>query len=158
MQFGDGNEWTVPLVQEWNEGARCKLPAAAKRFAGEWVIGDVREEYRKIWATAQAYWQTMLDASESVKDGFFRYEFDGILDYAADLLSLNYVIGREEIGVLELFGNDGIAARICEAAIDWPTFTGWYEKKSAEYAGESTSPGDEELSPTGDPPAPTTKR
>ena len=158
MRLGDGSDWIIPFVQEWSDGARCSLPIAIKRFAGKWVLGDVREEYRAIWETAQRFWQTLLDASTSAKNGKFSYEFDGLLDFAADLLALNYVIGKEEIGVLELFGTDAAQSRACETAVDWPTFVEWLEKKSAESDGDSTSRGEKELQPTGDQPAPTTKR
>ena len=143
MTLGDGNEWTIPLIQEWNDSARCKLPAAMRRVAGQWVLGDVQDEYRAIWTKAKAFWETMLDAAQQASDKGFSYEFPGIIDFAAELLAINYVVSPDDIAALGLFTNDGLVPRLCEAAIDWPTFEEWAQKKSEELGSGDSSPGPE---------------
>lgn len=141
--LADGNEWMVPLVQDWSEEDAARaiaLPRAVKRAAdGKWVKGDVEPTYQALWEAAQEYWQVLCSA---VEDGSMQYEWEPLFDYACALLAVNYSLTPLDVSALTLFTTDNVAQRVTNAAVDWLTFVEWLEKKSAaEAAGPDLLPG-----------------
>jgi hypothetical protein len=135
------------------------LPRPVTRKAdGAWVYGDVVPKYRAIWECGTRYWETLINAvSGSANEGMVSYDFPGLFDFACELLALNYVVSWVEVSALQMFLPDS-GARIAEAAVDWPTFRSWFQKKTEQaFAGESSLPGPSESTDDTDPPAPTSK-
>lgn len=143
VALGDGNAWLVPAVQEWtgDDGRTTKLPRpVTRRGDGVWVYGEVVPKYQAIWTAATKYWETIIATMSGAEDPEAT-RFLGICDFACELMALNYVVSWMEISALELFIPE-TAERIADAAVDWPTFKSWFQKKTEEAsAGDDSSPG-----------------
>ena len=153
VKLGDGREWLVPVLQEWrgDDDPMCRLPCPLTRRAdGQWMRGDVVAAYRETWDRACQLWDVIIAAMrETPAGGKTGYAFAGLHDFACELLSINYAVSWPEVSALELF-LPATAARVCEAAIDLPTFIDWVQKKteaetpaggSTASAGQTSSAG-----------------
>lgn len=141
VKLGDEQNWMVPTLQEWRGegGGFCALPRPVTRdAAGKWGMGDVVPRYKQLWETGLKFWDVLIEGMKASTSDVFTYEFEGLHDFAVDLLAWNYAVSWMEISALELFLPHS-AARVDEAAVDYPTFRDWLQKKSE---GPATSDGD----------------
>jgi len=145
VRLADGQEWMVPLVQHWEEdGKRCALPQVVKRLAkGTWVCGEIVPKYRAIWEASQRFWGVLMSMYEAAAGGDRTedYQFDGLYDFASELLGLNYAIGPLEVSALGLFTSDDMAQNVILQAISWPVLMDWL-KKNAAASGDDSSAGE----------------
>lgn len=117
LTLGDGNKWRVPMLKRWrrNEGHVSELPKKLRRV--------ITPEGRYTVKMAVAPEHEALDnIGQMIRDAFAAeagWSFDDLYATAAALLSTNYSIGPEEIGLLGLFDQE-IALKMLGLAIDTP--------------------------------------
>jgi hypothetical protein len=144
VKLGDGNEWRIPAVRAWvsvdgAEGWTPRLPRQADLGDdGVWKPGAVLPAYAELSRVAAAWWDELVRAGSeeaakaNVETSKRRVElnFDDGLGAAVAVLAANYAIGPVETAMLGLL-NGAAAADVLNAAVDWPTFCQWLEKKTA---------------------------
>ena len=157
LELGDGQAWQVPLLREWDTldaQGYCVLPSRMIRTAdAKWIRGEVLAAYQSIWDQANKYWESVMgvlatseetDADSNADSRTVEFAFDHIVEFACELLGLNYMIGPLEVSALGLLIDDGMTTQITNAAVDLPTFIEWVAKKNEEAdAGVNTSAGDD---------------
>lgn len=107
VRMADGRDWLIPRAYEVDEGQlHPTLPAAMRRLpSGGWVRGDALPAYRELWSVA-----------ERISESFpASYRYDDV----AIVLSGNYRIGPDEVGVLGLLDSAGeCAAKVISIFLD----------------------------------------
>jgi len=121
VELCDGNQWQCPIAQRPIETESdvpfpvCVLPQSAVRKDGRWQVGEVKKQYRQLWAIAN---QVFDDVLHGGKNGDGRIEAQ--LDFAVEALAANYRIGPTEAGILQLFETDGnVAWDVLRVLIDY---------------------------------------
>jgi len=114
----DGNMWRVPLLRRWDDEKREHISALPKvlrsvkdangRFGLKLAVAKSHE---KIDELAETIWQAFLTK--------MTWSTDLLFQTAAQLLSQNYRIGIEEIGLLGLL-DEPMALAVLGLAIDTP--------------------------------------
>lgn len=146
VTLADGQAWIVPVARSaWERdgelvGAGCALPRVTTvDDEGNWIVGDVRQEYATLWAVAERVWDQMTSQiaalqGESDEDVTVRIDFAGLNDAALLALATNYRVGKAEVAMLELFDTDCVI-QILRALVDMPTVDAFLKKKQAECVG-----------------------
>ena len=116
VTLSDGRQWLAPVAQRIVENESvptglCSLPQSVARKDGEWVLGEVRQQYRELWRVARETFDRMQDGNGSIAIQ---------LDSAVIALAANYRIGPTEAGILGLFESDGaVAWEVLKVLIDY---------------------------------------
>lgn len=133
------NIWPIPIARQWSQaGWQSTLPRNVRYVSegGKNVFkpGETIAEFRRIEelaATIQECWQ-----EGKVPDDFYQI--------AAEILSIPYFIGPQEMAMMGLVGDQVITvANLLWLVIDEPGFIEMVKKK-ADLEGESTTFGSED--------------
>ena len=107
----DGNNWTVPLLRRWNQD-RCEHVSALPKCIRP-IEGRMREavvpRYIQYDSMAERIWNSFVN-----EDSF---TLEQLFANSAELLSANYRIGVEEIGMQGLI-DSALALEVQGLAID----------------------------------------
>lgn len=147
--LADGHNWLIPIARAFSDqdGQPRFVQNLPERVGvddnGEWTRDGVKPRFAPLWELATQWWDqvvavlqdTDLPDAGTVKISF---EFAGRNDAALLALSTNYLIGKTETGMLELF-DDQCAGLILSALIDMPSIN-MFLKKKLDAAKPVTSP------------------
>jgi hypothetical protein len=120
-KLGDGRDWIVPRLLEWNADRRtpdapCHLPAR-QTMQNVLTGGTARLVLRPRFREAS-------EIASKAFEGFAHQRtapFDALFIAAAKLLSVNYRLGVEEINLLGLF-DPTLVMRVLTRSFDYPAF------------------------------------
>lgn len=136
MQLADGNQWQVPRFW-WHageDGFRLQLPRYYDLDEqGQWVYGDVDEEYAHLKALADRLLAAIYFASAD--DTIPPFTTIEALETAPKLLAINYVVSPIECAILRLFKRNSPPRRLAELAVDYDTAMEWVKKNEPTPAG-----------------------
>lgn len=109
--LADGREWLVPKLRSYlaDVGFVVALPCRAQRVDGCWVQGPVLPEWEHADAVALRLMEMVLTPGVRQADA---------LDLVADLLQINYRVGREELGLLGALPIDGRLGEVVRYSSD----------------------------------------
>ena len=147
VELSDGRKWNLPLVRQWDveQGAgRCCLPSTLKHDGSSWVLGNVKAEYEELWEICNRYWQTLITEAFGSEGENVEFDFDGFVDLAVMLLSVNYVVSTAEISALGLL-DEATLNSVVHSCIDFQTFADWLVKKNASAPVGATTPAGVEV-------------
>jgi hypothetical protein len=132
-----GRQWMAPIARELveSEGQIAtvnRLPTTVEYVDGEWVRGELKEEYRRLWEFALKFYEWVFDRSEEneLRQGALR-------DAALCALSTNYRVGPHEIVMLGLFDSDIELVGFMKYVIDWPTIEKWISRSESDSEGKA---------------------
>jgi hypothetical protein len=139
VRFDDGHQWLAPMARRWTElDDRLfwdyNLP---RRYSlndnAEWVPGDVKPKYERLWTLAMQYDDQLFDAvasAEEEPDGTLRFDFPEINTLAVMALQVNYRVGASELDMLGVY-DESSRQLILDALLDNQTWMKWIKKKQA---------------------------
>lgn len=120
ITLADGCVWRVPLIRRWDAEKFEHVPAVPTSLAPVMKNGK-RRYVQKVPARFEA-----IDAlADQIFADFVAEKgstIDAVCDDAVKFLAVNYRMGPEEAGILELLDAE-CALRILQLAIDQPTFS-----------------------------------
>jgi hypothetical protein len=139
VKLADDRKWLVPvaraLVADGDQLAfQCRLPCATSLDDnGEWRRDGVMPRYASIWSIAERWWDTAFPAEEEgtgAETPKLTFDFGEANDAAAQVLGVNYRLGRMEASHLGLLTEQSVGS-ILLALVDWPVAAAWLKKKAA---------------------------
>ena len=162
VALGDGNAWTCPVAfcpvdEHAGLPAVPRVITLAADGSKEYVV---REDYRRLWDLACAFWAEVMASTDGTDEktppaegdkpasftwigrnelGAVVTKLGNLFDLTCELLAVNYLVGRAEVSALELLDSAN-AALPAMALVDSPSQEG-LEKKAPPSGGASTSPG-----------------
>src|SRR5690606_4838185 len=104
--LGDGQRWRVPRLMAYDagHGFAIDLPCYADLDErGEWVNGDVEQQYAGAAKFAERLYDGMIRSQLDEADPLSTAE---VLDLSCELLAYNYAISSIEAAMLRLFAVD----------------------------------------------------
>jgi hypothetical protein len=132
VTLGDGHEWLAPIAR-FLDGEPAVPRWSDLDAHGEWRPGVVIDRYAELWRVAEAWWDTLARAEvvdeTAASAPRLRFDFSGLHAGAVACLAANYALGATEAAMLRLL-SDQVAREILNAAVDWPTFVAWVQKKT----------------------------
>lgn len=151
VELDDGQRWQCPAAIAIDDAElQCDAPRKSstlpRRSAlgsdGVWRRDAMHDTYRPLWQVATDYWQAFHEAiAGGDDDDAVQFTFNRAHEAAVICLAANYYLGPAECDLLGLLDENTIT-RILEAAIDWPTYRRWLQKKSAlAPVGSASSAG-----------------
>tara|TARA_R110000824_G_scaffold277677_1_gene465888 strand:- start:117 stop:869 length:753 start_codon:yes stop_codon:yes gene_type:complete len=145
VTLADGNKWMIPLVRDAEGSTRLpQFLSPSEDGDGSWMVGGMTDVHQHLWDGCGKFMEFSL--SSMSEDGEVEFEWDELLDVAADLISANYRVGKDEIGSLRLC-SVADAIEILKASVDWHEL----ERRIDEAAKKNDQPDESTLStPTGD--------
>lgn len=146
VKLCDGNEWLVPVARSFPNGT-CLPERILIGPDGEW-IKEIIPEYVAMSQKAEVIWKSAESTGE------FTETFEESADMALMALSINYRIGRHEVGALELFTTQNLSD-VLLALVDWPTVEWLLKEDSKKKELGSPPSGDGSPGPNTSPPSPT---
>lgn len=142
LEFLDGNDWTIPLIRQFNESAKNYLKSGLPvkldvDDEGNVCDGDVIEVYRYLWDVTQPYADKYMDIADGKQE--VEIEPKHILRDAVSLVGVNYFIGLGEVLLLELFPREitDLPLLVNLLSIDYPQLARWHEQKKTENLADS---------------------
>lgn len=125
LKMLDGNEWTIPILREWNLTddeteiiAGTPLPRMIGcDAAGRVCKGDVRPEYRGIWQRSWEFHVSVFSQMTS-EDIDVEVPLVDMYELAVDILNLNYRVLGPELRALDVMSTEE-AHQIIRKALDW---------------------------------------
>lgn len=166
VSMADGSAWVVPVLRHWRPGDppgpplihSVEVPRTLSRGADGWVEGDVIDEYREIWERSTKAIETFFGSLGAANR--LAMETDELIDFAADLISVNYRVGVHEVSALGLLTfpiarnivRIGIGAASLEEAMGNVTGRSSHGTPSSNSGAERPTT-DAEISTPIDPPA-----
>lgn len=141
VTLADGQQWLVPVARglaETDDGQRTWYQAVPTRMrldeqSGDWTEGEIVERYRPLWSIATAWWDRFYASAE--EDFEESFDFARRADAAAEVLAVNYRLGRAEVSLLGLFDAQAPVA-VLHATVDMPTMEEWLKKNRADSPAE----------------------
>ena len=143
--LGDGNQWIVPLVRQYNHDAEhgSRLPHSRDLDEnGNWVKGPVLAKYEHLVELTESFfdrWDVALREAIENKADDFSVDDPEPEKTAVKVLSANYVISDIEVALLRLLQDEGdTAGEIMWAACDCRLALSWIlsdKKKEADADG-----------------------
>ncbi len=121
VTLADGQQWIVPIAQRWTGSGFARAVGARMTLddQGRWTEGDVLPRYAGLWRIASR-WQ---DLREQSSDGeAASLTIAEAADMCAEVLAVNYRLGRNEVGALQLLDDRETYTAVLDAAIDLPAF------------------------------------
>ena len=128
----DGHAWRIPRLRKWRTDKIMSWEPALPRLltqdfdSGQWALGDVVPQYARIWETSFAIVSDMVGSGD--------LDWETRLNYAADLLAINYRIDKSLLAHLRLLTIDN-AAEIIRCALDWPSLEDQIKKEFGRLHG-----------------------
>lgn len=121
VTLADGQEWLVPIAQRWTGSGFARAVGARMKLddQGQWVEGDILPRYLGLWKAANAWSDLRYQASDDADSSLTIAE---AADLCAEVLAVNYRLGRSEIGCLQLFDDRETYRAVLDASIDTPAF------------------------------------
>ena len=135
----DGHKWLLPTARRWVEMDDRLLwdYSLPRRLSlndnGQWVPGEVKPRYERLWAMAMAYEQAAADAAANATGDVVRFEFPELDELAITALQVNYRVGPVECDLLGIY-DDAARSRIVAVLLDDDTRNSWIKKKLPELA------------------------
>ena len=129
----DGSKWIAPTARKrfeeegeiyWTYNVPRRLTLAER---GEWVQGDVKPRYQRLWKDAIRCEAAVLDR-EDVTD---------LDDIAVRALQTNYRVSAVELDILGVY-DESFRMAIIHSLIDMATWMEWLKKKALATDGESS--------------------
>jgi len=137
VKLANDEEWLIPVarsIKENEEGFLDKielLPCAVGRRDGAWVLGAVRDKYRRLWEVANSVFDKF-----AYTDGTITVEYDE----AAEAIAANYYVGVDEVALLQLFTHTGTELRnVLATLVDLETYIEYGLKKKQSLDTVETS-------------------
>ena len=141
VTLADGNKWMIPLVRDVEGSTRLpQFLAPSATCDGSWSVEGMADKHRRLWDGCGVFMEFALNSMTD--EGNVEFEWDDLLDVAADLLSANYRVSKDEIGSLQLCSVNN-AIDILKSAVDWTEL----ENRITEAAKKNDQP-DESTSNT----------
>lgn len=134
FRFAGSGTWLVPRLRMWADESgfvSCLPGRAGIDDSGNWVITSQSDEVRELNELADRLYAAMFSALAGQATPFTVNEG---LDTAAKLLSVNYVVSKFEIGMLEMLPTDADLIAVCRIAMDYDSAEAWAQKKTEELA------------------------
>jgi len=122
--------WLCPVIRL--ALGECGLPDVWSLEAGK-VVSRVRPDWQWAWDLSGKIWDWYSQSQSIPKEQAFLW--------AAKLLGINYRVGPDEVGILQLIGRDAYDEILC-AAINGPLVERWREaqkKSDSQPTAELTS-------------------
>jgi len=110
----NGQQWQIPVARSFEliDGN----PAIVSRLSqyiqvdystGEWMVGEVQKEYRKLWEAALRYWDywsqvNLLDEDDKTEGPQVELAHGEVLEMTELAMATNYRMSRVEMSLLEL--------------------------------------------------------
>lgn len=137
VTLANGEKWRIPILRFFlgEAGFQSALPHYAELDEnGEWIAGEVLEDFRELDAIASRLYEGMV---ESLLDGNRSLPLSGteLLTMAHQLLTTNYYVSDAEISALHLLILDPSYRQlhaIARAAMDFDRAEAWAQKKTQE--------------------------
>lgn len=124
VTLGDGREWIAPRLSTW-AGEQGYSPAYALVAdlddAGNWVSGGASIESQSLKNLFDRLYPVMLDPAGVTATAS--------LDFACELLGVNYAVSKVELAMLKTLKTDETLVRILSIALDWDAVIEWTKKK-----------------------------
>lgn len=149
VKLADGHDWQCPAAiavdasaDELRYGHRLPQQSTLDDD-GQWRTAAVLPQYAELLSIASDYWRafhrTVPDA-----EGKLKFDFAGVHERVVKCLSVNYRVGPCECAALGVL-SEAVVGDVLLAAIDWPTYRLWIQKKTEQArAGGSSSAGPED--------------
>lgn len=143
LRLDDGYAWTIPRARHYEEFdgqivTRRVLPARLTRDeAGQWVPGEVKERYRRLWTLTTEYLEAIIAAAED-ETGRVIVRFSQVDDLVMEAMTCNYRVGPIELDLLGIY-DDHMRDRVLRILTD---LDGWAAlcKKKLNRPGTGDSP------------------
>lgn len=108
VSLGDGRDWSIPFCGVLRDGVfQPELPSTYKREAGKWVPGDVLPQYAPLSAIAKDFADRFLSLGQTT--GEFVVDVHDEVSRAVSVLSFNYRVSHDEVGILNLFNTSNLS-------------------------------------------------
>lgn len=136
-----GRRWLVPFAINWHAdgtdvGWSQALPRKLAYRGTQWVPGEVKERYRRLWDLVQAYQQALAEAYLAQPDAErIAFAFEPIDELAVLALGTNYRVGPHELNALGAY-DDHFRGQIIAAVRGLPLLDE-LKKKQAHATGGS---------------------
>jgi len=153
VQLADDNFWIVPRARQYNGNE-----SAIEMFVtlphvlgcdddGNWTVGEVLPRWRHLQEVGDAFYDYHHRIDET-EDAANRFDFNGIMNSACEVLRANYRIDRRECDMLRII-NEKSAVDILRALIDDDSLNLLLKKKAAvDSLSSSDGPEDSTEEPT----------
>jgi hypothetical protein len=129
VTLGDGKEWIAPRLATCG-GDNGFSPAYALVAdldeQGNWISGGASIEAHGLKGLFDRLYAVMPDPG-GMSAG-------AALDFACELLAINYAVSKVELAMLKVLKTDDSLFRILTIALDWDTFIDWSKKKIQELS------------------------
>lgn len=127
VTMGDGHEWIAPRLATWN-GESGFTPAyslvADLDADGNWISGGASIECHGLKSLFDRLYAVMLDPGGTAASD--------ALDFACELLAVNYAVSKTELAMLKVLKTDESLFRILTIALEWDEVMEWSKKKMLE--------------------------
>lgn len=160
LTLADGRAWMIPHARRWEDGIMTiALPRTLdlNEETGEFVYGDVRQEYRKIWDHACRYWDAYSEAAKSAAQGdVVQFTVPNGTELVVDAIAANYRVSARELTILGALDDSQLNA-IAGVLIDSAGMLELLKKTAAAIGTGSTGEPDSSTDDPADtdPPSPT---
>lgn len=123
-----GESWIAPIARKrveengellWSYNVPRSLSLDE---SGQWIPGDVKPRYKRLWEDALLCERVMIDQEEIEVD---------IDDMAVRALQINYRVSAIELDMLGIY-DETFRGAVVGALIDLQTLLGWLKKKTDE--------------------------
>jgi len=143
VEFGDGRDWTVPIVRGYvEEDGEVRWYQAVPTIselddAGKWRPGPVVARFAPAWRICEAWMEAISGAAreDQAAGEAVQFDFAGLHGAAVALLAVNYRLGPCEAASLGLLTRD-VCIQVLRAACDMPGLEA-IKKKLALATGNS---------------------
>ena len=149
--LGDGNSWHIPCARVWmgEWGALQHINPLPRSMRldneGEWVLGEVVQDYRPLWEAGVAAWDAIADRADAARNGdeipLRNFKDEG--KWISTALEVNYRIRQIELSELNLLDEIN-REEILYAMIDMPTFDAIESKKNTASSSSTCSSGQQD--------------
>lgn len=139
LVLDDGNRWLAPIARKWHEIDDKLLwdYNVPRRLSldenGQWMPGDVKPRYERLWQLAMEYEDTAARAAHNAEGDIVRFTFEHVDELAVGALQVNYRVGPVELDMLGIY-DDQARNAIIRVLLDADTRETWLKKKVAELA------------------------
>jgi len=131
--LADGCVWQVPRlrVHSGQYGWLVALPARLRYEAGEWRVGEVLPEHKAADSLGERLLKRMMDAHAAIDspDPAHNLTIAEAAGLVAEVLSLNYRVGAEELSLTGALPTDARLAEVLREAVDYDAAEAWAKKK-----------------------------
>ena len=125
IELDGGGKWQAPIARKrfeddgelfWSYNVPRRLTLDE---GGEWVPGEVKPRYQRLWADAERTEQAVIDGAE----------VDDLDAIAIRALQINYRVSAIELDLLGIY-DESLRVRLVHTLIDLDTWLAWVKKKT----------------------------